>query len=144
MKSLHTAALFLITCITITPLHAESTLPAKEDREGWNRLIDLFAECSAVYNIAATVKEAPEKGGATYRELANNALVAGIFSAQQIGLSDSYLESIYTVKYRLWEASTTDKTQAGSLLAKAEQCIADSLATQDELLGTIRDHSAQK
>lgn len=140
MKQLRTAALFIITCLAVSPLHAETTLPAPDNREEWNRLVDLFAECSAVYNLAATLKEAPAKGGTTYRELANNALVAGIYSAQRLNLSDSYLESVYSVKFRLWQTTADDKGQAGKIFTKVDQCLSDSLAIQNELLGNLREH----
>jgi hypothetical protein len=140
MKPLRTATLFLITCLAITPLHAETTLPAPDNREAWNRLVDLFAECSAVYNLAATLKEAPDKSSTTYRELANNALIAGIYSAQRLGLSDSYLESIYSVKFGVWQTTANDKSQSGKILNKADQCLSDTLAIQNELLGNLRTH----
>lgn len=143
MKSLRTAALSLVTCLAVTPLHAETALPAPDNKEEWNRLIDLFAECSAVYNLAATLKEAPDKSSITYRELANNALIAGIYSAQRLGLSDSYLESIYSVKFELWQ-TTANKGQSGKVLLKADQCLGDSLAIQNELLGNLREHPAKQ
>lgn len=143
MKPHRFAALLLLACTT-TGLHAEPSLPADDNKEEWNRLVDLFAECSAVYNHAATLKEMPAKGTATYRELANHALIAGLFSAQRLGLSDSYLESVYTVKFARWEKSTLDKTQANDVLLKADQCMADSLALQVQLVETLRDQTSAK
>lgn len=143
MKSFRITLCALLVSTITTPLHA-ADLPAPADQEGWNRLVDLFAECSAVYNLAATLKASPQRADTTYRELANNALVAGVYSSQQIGLGDNYLESIYTVKYNLWQPLTSDKAQAAKLLVKAEQCMSDSLAMQNQLVSDLRGHSAHE
>ena len=136
MKPHHTAALALLACLLSSPLHAEPPLPAADDKQGWNRLVDLFAECSAVYNLAATLRESPDTGDITYRELANGALIAGLYSTHRLGLSDSYLESIYTVKFNQWQPAVNN-----GLLAKADQCLADSLVLQNQLVGDLREHA---
>jgi len=143
MKSLRITLCALLACGITMPLHAAS-IPAPDDNEGWNQLVDLFAECSAVYNLAATLNAAPPQADTTYRELANNALVAGVYSSQKIGLSDNYLESIYLVKYNLWQPEASDKKRAPRLLGKAEQCLVDSLAVQNQLVSDLRENSANK
>lgn len=136
MRPHHATALVLLACLLGAPLHAEPPLPAADDKEGWSRLIDLFAECSAVYNLAATLRESPDQGGMTYRELANGALIAGLASTQRLGLSDSYIESVYTVKFNQWQSGAKD-----GLLAKADQCLAESLTLQNHLVGDLRQHA---
>ena len=145
MNTLHHAVLVLLAVVAVTPAHAEMKIPVNSDKEGWRQLTDQFAECSAVYNVAATLRESPEKVGTTYRELANNALVAGSYSAQHVGLSDSDLEAIYTQKFEQWQKTAAqDKAQAGKLLGKAEQCVKDTLATQNQLITILREPASPK
>ncbi len=145
MKLIHTiAASLFFACLACAPLHAEPSLPASDNKAEWNRLTDMFAECSAVYNIAATFKETSAKAGVTYRELANNALIAGMYSSQMLGLGDSHLESIYSDKFNVWEAVAKDKTKSGNILGKAEQCVAESLAMQNKLLDKLRENTSSK
>lgn len=144
MKPLRSAILFLFTCYAMTPLCAEARLPADNNREEWNLFIDMFAECSAVYNLAATLRESPEKEKTSYRDLANHALIAGLYSAQKLGLGENYLESIYSVKFRNWEKSLKDKKQAEKLLTKAEHCIVDSLPLQEQVIENLRKRKPAK
>lgn len=138
MKSHHRAAPLLLLISTITPSYAAPSIPDSADKEGWNSLIDQFAECSAVYNIAATLPDIPEQGPAAYRELANHALVAGSYSAQRIGLNDSYLESIYSVKFSHWQVLANDSAYPAKLLEKTRQCLAEWHPLQNELVGDLR------
>lgn len=139
MKPLRLAASLLLLFSAIPPSQAAApNLPDDSDREGWNRLVDQFAECSAVYNIAAASPKVHQKGPADYRELANHALVAGSFSAQHIGLTDNYLESIYSVKFAHWENIAKYGSQPGKLFEKVDQCLADWLPVQTHLVGALR------
>lgn len=144
MKPLRQAVLVLFAFYIAAPALAEVKLPVDGDKSGWQKLTEQFAECSAVYNIAASIKESPEKGGPTYRELANNALVAGSYSAEKIGLGDSELESLYTQKFDLWNSAAQDKSQSSKILNKAETCMTDSLAIQNQLVDILRGHKAGK
>ncbi len=141
MGSLRHIVLFLLT-ISFIPAYAESKLP--NDKDGWHRLGDQLAECSAVYNVAATLKESPAQGTSSYRELANNALIAGMYSTEHAGLSDSYLESVYTSKFNSWNGTIKDKKQAGKVFTKADQCLSETLTLQNQLVGTLREQSAHK
>lgn len=144
MKSRHLAVLALLVTTLNPAAHAEASLPESGDKEGWQNLAHLFAECSAVYNLAANLAQAPQKGPAPYRELANSALVAGIFSSERAGLSDTYIESIYSVKYGLWQESLREKAKHAALLGRAEQCINETNAYQNQLVGTARTPTAAK
>jgi len=144
MKSLRHSMLFLLALLATAPIHAESTLPNDSDKNGWHQLSDLFAECSAVYNVAAKLKNAPAQGNSSYRELADNALIAGMHSTTRAGLDENYLESTYSAKFNLWQESSKDKAQAAKLFTKADQCLKDSLSLQNQLVGALRGHTAHQ
>lgn len=144
MKSLRHSMLFLLALWATAPVHAESTLPNDSDKNGWHQLSDMFAECSAVYNLTATLKDAPAQGNSSYRELANNALIAGMHSTNRAGLDENYLESAYSAKFNLWQESIKDKAQVAKLFTKADQCLNSSLSLQNQLVGTLREHTAHQ
>lgn len=143
MKSLHTVVFALFICTLFPAAYAEtSSLPQSGDRDKWRQLGQLFAECSAVYNLAATLKEAPDNTPTPYRELANSALIAGIYSTEQGGQTVTYLESFYKMKYDEWEQSLQGNTS--KLLSRAQKCLDESLALQNQLVGTVRTPTAAK
>jgi hypothetical protein len=122
---------------------AEVELPSDNNKEKWNEYLNTFAECSAVYNLAATVKTAPEQGTTgSYRELANNALISGIMSAEKLGLHDDYVESIYTTKYGIWQKVVNDKARRGQLLEKADLCVSTALPYQNLIIQSLRNQSS--
>lgn len=144
MKFLRHASLALLACTLFSLAHAEGSLPEVDNKEAWQQLAHRFAECSAVYNLAAVIKETPDNESSSYRELANQALVAGLSSSERAGLSDAYIESIYSVKYSLWENRLTDKKQNGALLNQAQQCLKETLDSQNILVGSVRTPTAAK
>jgi len=143
MGPLRQVVLFLLFLFTIVPAYAETKLP-DSDKNGWHQLGDRLAECSAVYNTAARLKEGPAQGNSSYRELANNALIAGMYSIERAGLGNNYLESIYSKKFSFWHAAAKDKGRTGSLFAKADQCLSETLPLQNQLVGILREQSAHK
>lgn len=130
-------------CLAGGPAHAEVLLPADGDREKWHEFIDMFAECSAVYNIAATIKSGPgQPVTGSYRELANNALISGMLSAEKSGLNEDYLESIYSVKLGLWQHTVKVPAQRDQLFVKADYCITTALPYQSAIIATLRNNPA--
>jgi len=125
--------------------HADVKLPADNNKDQWNNFINSFAECSAVYNLAATMKVAPEQGTTvTYRELANNALVSGIVSAEKIGLHEDYVQAIYSTKYGMWEQVKKDKAKSGELITKADDCVKNTLPYQSIIIESLRKQTASR
>ncbi|HEY0634631.1 MAG TPA: hypothetical protein VGE00_04535 [Gammaproteobacteria bacterium] len=143
MKPLSLAALALCTCTLLPMAHAETSLPPSSDKAKWRQLGQQLAECSAVYNLAATIKEAPDHGPAPYRELANNALVAGISATEHAGQTIALVESFYKMKYDEWEKSL-QKGERDALLKRAQTCLDESLELQNRLVGTVRTPTATK
>lgn len=143
MKHLQLAAFTLFACTLFPTAYAETPLPKSDDKAQWLQLGQLFAECSAVYNLAATLKEAPDNGPAPYRELANSALVAGISATEHAGQTVAHLEAAYSAKYALWE-KRLKKMGKSSVLSRADECLAESLTQQNQLVGTVRTPTAAK
>jgi hypothetical protein len=132
-------ALLMGLLLTAVTAHAAVELPADNNKEKWNEFVNTFAECSAVYNLAATLKTAPEQGStSTYRELANGALIAGIMSAEKLGLREDHVESIYTAKFNQWQNVIKDKSKHSQLFDKADQCVSTMLPYQNVIIESLR------